>query len=171
MLTVTVHRAERFVPSAVVAVIVAVPLATAVTTPVLLTVATDVLLLAHVTFLLVALAGVTVAVSMDVCPAAVSVSEVLFSEMPVAGIGILTITVHCAERFVPSAVVAVIVAVPLAIAVTTPVLLTVATVVLLLAHVTFLFVALAGVTVAISVDVCPAAVSVSEVLLSEMLVA
>jgi hypothetical protein len=40
---------------------VALPFITAVTKPVLLTVATDVLLLLHVTLLLVALLGVTIA--------------------------------------------------------------------------------------------------------------
>ena len=55
-------------PSAVVAVIVAVPLDTAVTTPVLLTVATCELLLFHVTFLFPAFVGVTVATSVSVAP-------------------------------------------------------------------------------------------------------
>ena len=61
MFTVTVQVAVLLEPSAVVAVMVAVPLDTAVTKPVLLTVATDVLLLLHVTLLSVALLGVTVA--------------------------------------------------------------------------------------------------------------
>ena len=68
MLTVTAQVAVLLEPSAVLAVMVAVPLDTAVTRPVLLTVATDVLLLVHVTLLLVALLGVTVAVSCKVCP-------------------------------------------------------------------------------------------------------
>jgi hypothetical protein len=55
-------------PSTVVTVMVAEPAATAVTTPVELTVATLVLLLLQVTFLLVALAGDTVAVRVAVCP-------------------------------------------------------------------------------------------------------
>src|SRR5687767_14318030 len=53
-------------PSAVVAVIVAEPCARAVTRPVLLTVAIAGALELHVTFLLVALEGVTVAVSCKV---------------------------------------------------------------------------------------------------------
>ena len=61
--TVTAQVAVLFDPSAALAVIVAVPLDTAVTNPVLLTVATAVLLLLHVTLLLVAFSGVTVAVS------------------------------------------------------------------------------------------------------------
>ena len=75
----------RFVPSAVVAVMVAVPLPTAVTTPSLLTVATPVSLLVHVTLVLLALDGVTVAVSVDVWPAAAKLRLLLLSEMPVAG--------------------------------------------------------------------------------------
>ena len=70
--TVTAQEAVRFEPSAVVAVMVAVPSAIAVTTPALLTVATDVLLLVQVTFLFVALAGVTVAISVAVWLAALN---------------------------------------------------------------------------------------------------
>ena len=82
----------RFVPSAVVAVMVAVPLPTAVTTPSLLTVATPVSLLVHVTLVLLALDGVTVAVSVAVCPAAAKLRLVLLSVMPVALMS--TVTVH-----------------------------------------------------------------------------
>ena len=60
--TVTVQDA-LYPPSAVVAVITAVPLPTAVTLPFWSTVATAVFPLTHVTALLVALAGETVAVS------------------------------------------------------------------------------------------------------------
>lgn len=153
ILTVTVQVALLLEPSAVVAVMVAVPLATAVTTPALLTVATDVLLLVHVTLLLLALEGVTVAVRVDVWPADVKEREVLLRLMPVAWIGMFTVTLQVALLLEPSAVVAVIVAVPLATAVTTPELDTVATAVLLLVHVTFVLVALDGVTVAVRVDV------------------
>ncbi len=66
--TITVHEALRLLPSVVVAVIVAVPAETAVTTPLLFTVATDVLLDFHVTVLLVALLGYTVATSCSVSP-------------------------------------------------------------------------------------------------------
>ena len=90
ILTVTVQVALLLEPSAVVAVMVAVPLATAVTTPALLTVATDVLLLVHVTLLLLALEGVTVAVRVDVWPADVKEREVLLRLMPVAWIGMFT---------------------------------------------------------------------------------
>ena len=68
MFTVTVQVAVLLEPSAVFAVIVALPLDTAVTKPVLLTVATEVLLLVQVTLLSVALLGVTVALSCKVCP-------------------------------------------------------------------------------------------------------
>ena len=74
--TVIAQVAVKFEPSVVVAVIVAVPLATAVTRPVLLTVATAVLLLCHITLLSVALLGVTVALSCNVFPLVVSVAEV-----------------------------------------------------------------------------------------------
>jgi hypothetical protein len=70
-LTVTVQVAEK-PPSTVVTVIIAVPEATAVTVPfnpLADTVATAVLLLLHVTFLLVALEGKTVAVNASVLPA------------------------------------------------------------------------------------------------------
>ena len=66
---------------------------------------------------------------------------------------IVTITLHVAVRFVPSVVVAVMTAEPFAFEVTIPASLTVATEVLLLVHVTFLFVALKGVIVAVSVAV------------------
>ena len=56
--------------------------------------------------------------------------------------------------FAPSSVFTVMVAVPAALAVTTPPS-TVTTAVLLLLHVTFLFVALAGATVAVSVTFSP----------------
>ena len=102
---------------------------------------------------MVALVGVTVAVSVTVWLAALNVWVVLFRVMPVAGTGIATVTSQVAERFVPSAVVAVMVAVPSATAVTTPAPLTVATFVSLLVHVTFLLVAFDGVTVAVSVTV------------------
>ena len=62
---------------------VAVPADFAVTSPELLTVATVVLLDVQVTFLLLVLLGVTVAVSCSVCPV-FSVAEVLLSETPVA---------------------------------------------------------------------------------------
>ena len=79
--------------------------------------------------------------------------------------GISTVILQVA-LVLPSSVVTVMVAVPFATAVTTPLLLTLATEVLLLDHVTFLFVALSGKIVAVSVVVAPALVSVAEDLLS-----
>ena len=67
-----------------------------------------------------------------------------------------TVTVHLAVFF-PSVVVTVIVAVPFFFAVTTPLLEAVATLVLLLFHVTVLYVALLGATVAVNVAVLPTA--------------
>ena len=61
--TATEQEALKLEPSVVVAVMVADPGDLAVTSPLLLTVATEVLLDFHVTVLLVALEGSTVAVS------------------------------------------------------------------------------------------------------------
>ena len=148
--TVTVTaQVAVLLPSAVVTVIVAVPDATAVTFPAVETVATLVLLLLQVTFLFVALLGETVAVSVSVAFGA-NVSVVLFRLTPVTGT--VTVTAQVAV-LLPSAVVTVIVAVPDATAVTFPAVETVATLVLLLLQVTFLFVALLGEIVAVSVSV------------------
>ena len=146
--TVTEHVAV-LLPSFVLTVIVAVPDATAVTFPEELTVATLVLLLLQLTFLFVAFDGVTVAVSVSVAFGA-NVSVVLFRLTPVTGT--VTVTAQVAV-LLPSAVVTVIVAVPAAPAVTFPAVETVATLVLLLLQVTFLFVALLGEIVAVSVSV------------------
>ena len=108
--TVTLHVALRLLPSAVVAVMVAVPTALAVTTPVLDTVATEVLELLHITLLLVAVDGVTVAVRVTVS-FALSDAVVLFKEIPVAAVA-TTVTLQVALRLLPSVVVAVISAVP-----------------------------------------------------------
>ena len=104
------------------------------------------MLLVHVTFLFVALLGLTVAVNDSVFPLA-KFNEVLFSlTLSTAIVGSVTVTLQVAVLF-PSSVVAVIVAVPAAIAVTLPVKSTVATLELLLVHVTFLFVAFVGTTI------------------------
>jgi hypothetical protein len=160
--TVTVQVAVLLEPSAVVAVIVTMPPDTAVTRPVLLTVATDVLLLLHVTLLLVALLGVTVADSCRVWPLLVNVADVWLRVMPVAGTGMFTVTVQVVVLFEPSAVVAVIVTMPPDTAVTRPVLLTVAMEVSLLVHVTLLLVALLGETVADNCRVWPLLVNVAD---------
>jgi hypothetical protein len=150
-------QVDFFLPSVVVTVMVALPATFPVTTPLELTVATVVLLLAHVTALFVAFVGATVAVSVPVDPTLtgrlVLFRFTLVTEIDVFGTG-LTVTWHVAV-FPPSAVFTVIVALPTAFPVTTPLELTVATAVLLLVHVTVLFVAFVGITVAVSVSVAP----------------
>ena len=97
---------------------------------------------------------------------ALSVSEVLF----ITGFEAAAVTVTTQVAvLLPSAVVTVMVAVPAALAVTTPELLTVATVVLLELHVTFLFVAVLGLTVADRLSV-PPTVNAAVLLFSETLV-
>jgi hypothetical protein len=160
-ITVTTHVAV-LLPSAVATVIVAVPAATPVTSPVLLTVATLVLVLDHARFWFVALLGRTVATSISLPPTD-SVVDVLLSDTEVGGTE-LTVTAHVAV-LLPSAVATVIVAVPAATPVTSPPL-TVATLVLLVYHVTALFVALLGRTVAVSVSLPPTD-SVVDVLFSD----
>ncbi len=81
VLTVT-SQVAVLPPSAVVTLIVAVPFAFAVTTPSLVTVATPVSLLLHITFLLLASLGMTVAVRYKVPPFSI-VALVLFSVTPV----------------------------------------------------------------------------------------
>ena len=144
-LTVKAQVALLLLPSAVVTVMVADPGALAVTRPVVLTVATVVLLDFQVTALLEVLLGLTVAVSCKVWPV-FSVAEVLLSDTPVASC--FTVTVQVAVLFVPSQVLAVIVAVPGPLAVTRPLLLTEATLELLVVQDTLLSVALLGATVA-----------------------
>ena len=147
--TVTEHVAV-LKPSFVVTVIVVVPTALAVTTPEDDTVATDALLEDQVTDLSVAFDGVTVAVNAWVSPTVI-VSDVLFKLIPVTGtVAAFTVTAHVAV-LAPSTVVTVIVADPTPFAVTTPAEDTVATELLLDVHVTVLFVALAGETVAVRV--------------------
>lgn len=143
IVTVTEHVAF-LLPSSVVTVIVVVPAPLAVTNPDAETVATEVLLLLQVTFLLVALEGDTVAVSCSVAFLA-RVIEDLLSVTPVTGI--FTVTAQVAD-LLPA--VAVIVAVPDPLEVTRPEEDTVATFVLDEDHVTVLFVAFDGVTVAVS---------------------
>lgn len=153
VLTVTVQEAVLF-PSAVLTVIVAVPADFAVTTPLDETVATLVFDELHVTFLLVAFEGDTVAVSVSVEPV-FNVVLVLLSDTPVTEtVGFVTVTVQVAVLF-PSSVLAVIVVVPADFAATIPLDETVATFVFDELHVTFLLVAFDGDTVAMSVSVAP----------------
>ena len=149
----TVNTQVAFLPpSAVVTVMVAVPAFFAVTMP-FETVATVVLEDDQVTFWFVALDGLTVAVKVSVLPtirvAVDLLSVTLVTEM-VSGF-----TVNTQVAFLPpSAVVTVMVAVPAFFAVTMP-FETVATVVLEDDQVTFWFVALDGLTVAVKVSVLP----------------
>jgi hypothetical protein len=131
--TVMEHAAVLLL-STVVTVITALPTATPTTTP-FVTVAMLELLLDHITFWLVALEGVTVAVSVSK-PPTVMLAELLFRDTLVTGTTTaLTVTAQVAV-LLPSAVVTVIVAFPAATPVIIPVDETVATPVLLLLHVT-----------------------------------
>jgi hypothetical protein len=165
-MTATLQVAFFPLPSLAVAVIVAVPYLIALTLPSDVTVATDLLLVVHFTFLLFALEGPTVAVSVAVFLASI-VSVVLFSFTLVTGC--LTVTVQAAFFPLPSAAVAVIVAVPFLTPLTAPVEETVATELLLVVHFTFLLSALEGPTVAVSVAVAPL-LTVRDVLFSVRLV-
>jgi hypothetical protein len=151
--TVTTQFAV-LLPSAVVTVIVALPIDMPVTVPFEDTVTTEEALVLHVTFLFVALYGETVTVKVALLPTKRD-WVVLSNVTPVTetGPGTETVTAQVAVLF-PSAVVTVMDAVPAATAVTVP-FDTVATEVALLLHVTFLFVALAGATVAVKASVFP----------------
>ena len=150
-LTVT-EQVAVLLPSSVVTVIVAVPAFNAVTLP-LETVATEVLLLFQLTFLLVALLGLIVAVRVNSSPSVIS-QDALSRVTSVTGYTFaLTVTEHVAI-FPPSSDFTVIVALPGLIAVTTP-SFTDATDELLDDHITFWFSAFEGDTVAIRVCVSP----------------
>ena len=154
-------------PSAVVAVIVALPVAIAFTKPVDDTVAILLLLEDQTTDLSVALEGETVAVSWTVW-SKYNVADVLLSEIDVANR--FTVTLHVALRLEPSTVFAVMTALPVDFAVTNPVEDTVAILVLLELHVTDGFVVVLGRTVAVSCNVLPVYI-VASVWLSDMDVA
>ena len=148
-------------PSAVFVVMLQLPFATAVTTPLLFTVATALLSVLHVTDLLSALEGLTVALNCVVSLAFVSVTEDGATDTELTGTGILTVTLQVAV-LPPSAVFTVILQLPFPTAVTTP-LFTVATALLSVPHVTDLLSALDGDTVAVRVVVAPLLVNVAEV--------
>ena len=149
-LTVT-EQVAIFPPSTVLTVIVADPADTAETVPPD-TVATEVLLVAQLTFLFVALLGLTVAVRVSDPPTVkdrlVLLRLTLLTDM--VEVAELTVTEQVAI-FPPSTVLTVIVAVPAEIAETVPPD-TVATEELLVAQLTLLFVALLGLTVAVRVS-------------------
>jgi hypothetical protein len=96
-------------PSAVVTVIVELPVATDVTTPLDETVATAVLLLNQVTLILVAVVGIKIAVRVPVSPPDIKLKVVGLTLTPVTAKG-FTVTAQIADF--PLAVVAVILAVP-----------------------------------------------------------
>ena len=160
LVTVTAQDAVLVVSLCGVAVMVAVPVPTAVTVQPLvvgvvgLTEATLVLLLLQMTFLFVALSGLTVATRSSVTSTAMVVAD-LFNVTPVTATGALvTVTVQDAVLVVSLSEVTVILAVPAATPVTTPPV-TVATALLLLLQVTFLSVAVDGATVATRVFSLP----------------
>jgi hypothetical protein len=102
-------------------------------------------------FLFVAIEGVTVAINVSFAVAS-TLKEVLFNDTPVTLTNAsVTVTAQVAVLLLPSAVVTVMVALPADIAVTVP-FDTLATALLLLLHVTVLFVASAGETVAVNVS-------------------
>ena len=143
--TVSVHVAVN-PPSAVVTVMVLEPAAIAVTLPAASTIATDGVPDVHVTFLFVALEGLTVTDMVYVLPAARERVDG-FSVTPVTEVcNALTVNVHVAVN-PPSSVVAVMSLVPAAIAVILPLASIVATDGVPDVQVTFLFVAATGRTV------------------------
>ena len=135
-----------------VAVIVTVPAATAVITPLGVTVAIASFELVHVTDEFVAFAGVTVAVAVAVFPTVILVGAC--TEIAVGRIAV-TVTVALPLTVGADTLVAVIIVLPADNVVITPFALTVATAVLELDHVTFWFVAFAGVIAAVAVDALP----------------
>ena len=155
-------------PLNVVTVIFAEPSLTAVIIPALLTVATCVLSEDHLTVLFVALAGLTVAVIFSVFPSS-NITEVLSTEIPV-GLIILgfSATVTFTVAVNPLTVLAVITAEPFPTPVIRPPL-TVATELLLDDHETVLYVAFAGLTVAVTASTFPSN-NDTEVLFNFMLV-
>ena len=141
-------------PSTVVQVMTAVPTAFPVTTPPEDTDATALFDEAQVTFLFVALLGLTVSFIDMVFPTPM-LAELKGKYRLVTAIGGgVTATLHVAEKL-PSAVLQVIVACPTAVPVTTPVEETVATLLFEELHVTDLFVALLGEMVLARLTVLP----------------
>ena len=149
--TVTIHAAERLRPSVVVAVITASPAFNVVTTPsfTVATVSSDEL---HAKAVLSASTGDTVAVRVTVSPRTTSAIN-LSSVMNETNTG-FTVTIHAAERLLPSVAVAVITASPAFNVVTTP-SATVATVSSEELHTSVLLSASSGATVAVRVTVSP----------------
>ena len=141
-LTVTLQEAFTPLPSFAVAVIVAVPFATAFTLPCASTVAIFVLLLFQVTALLLASEGTTDLTFRAVFAPLFRIRLVFASVIFVTGT--VTVTLQLAWAPPPSSAVAVIIAVPFATPFTVPSVSTVATVVSLLFQVTLLLVGSSG---------------------------
>jgi len=138
-----------FDPFCVVTVMVAFPTATPVTTPLLFTNATDVLSELQLTVLLVAVNGDIVAVSYCV-PFTKMFAEVWFTPTLVTSIVELLTVIELVAVLLPSCVVTVIIALPVATPVTSPRLFTVAIDILLDLQFTVLLVAFEGKTVEVS---------------------
>ena len=143
-------------PSSVVTVIVALPFETAVTLP-SCTVATDELSEVQIRFLLVAFSGVIVAVKVATSPSVSSI-DVLSKTTPVTGYFLSLTVIEQLAVIPPSSVFTVTTAVPLLRAVTLP-SSTVATDGSSDDHVTFLFVAFSGLTVAVNTITSPSTIS------------
>ena len=139
-------------PSAVFTVIFAVPTLSVLMLPLESTVATFLLLLVHVTDLLPASVGFTVAVSLALSPR-FRVSVDLSSVTPET-LGAVTVTLQTALS-PPSSVVAVIVVSPTLTALIVPFASTVAIFLSALLHKTFLFFAVSGRTVAVNFTLLP----------------
>jgi hypothetical protein len=151
-LTVTTQRAVRLLPSSVFTVMTAVPVETGVTRPSGETIATSVLLEVQETDLSDVLLGKTVSVSCKVLPI-YKVADVVLSDIEVASC--LTVIEQDALKLLPSAVLAVIVALPADTADTSPEDETVATLGLLELHVTDGLDVVLGRTVAVNCSVSP----------------
>jgi len=160
--TVMAHVAT-FPPSAVVAVIVVVPAATAVTRPVLSTVAFAGVEEVQFTVVFVALKGYMVGINVIVPPVAKK-ADLLSSPMPVTATAFTTVTTQEAVKL-PFVVVTVIVLIPAATPVTLPFEATVAIPGVDDDQVTALFMAFVGRTVATSVTPFPAPVAILAVVL------
>jgi hypothetical protein len=158
MLLLTVTVQDAFLPpSSVVTVMIAFPIALPAITP-FVTVATASLLLSHVTFWFVALEGVKMGVSVSIPPTERVVLVVFRDTLVTATEPALTVTAQ-ESVLPPSTVVTVITAIPVALPVITP-FVTDAMVESSLFHLKDLFVALAGITTAVSVSAPPTAMAV-----------
>jgi len=151
----TIAQVAVLPPSAVVAVIVALPEPTAVTRPVLETVATLWSELDQRTDLFVASEGLIVAVSWELSPA--ERLMIAWARLTLDTATAAAVLIAQVANLAPSTVVTVIVAVPPPVHETRPALEMVATLSSELDQTTDLFVALAGYTVTVSCELPPAA--------------